>query len=232
MSTQARILVADDDPAMRAGIKLCLEGAGYRVLEAEDGGVGLQRTLEEKPALVVLDVMMPRLDGVTAAAELRRLGVTTPILMLTTRMEVEDRVSGLSAGADDYLGKPFDRRELLARVQALLRRDHRQVASRRLLRFNAVVVNLENRTAIRDGVPLALTRTEFALLDLLAKHLDAPVSREQMLDSVWGYTYFPSTRTVDTHIWRLRKKLGDSGDQPRWIQKAHGEGYILRCTAE
>lgn len=230
LNAHARILVTEDDPRIRAGIRLSLESAGYRVLEASDGAQGLKLVHEEKPSLVILDVMMPELDGISTVAEIRRLGIGTPILMLTTQMEVNDRVRGLDAGADDYLGKPFDKRELLARVHALLRREQREKNSRVVLRFDDVEVNLESKTAARASAPLSLTRTEFALLELLAKHLGSPVSRDLMLDSVWGYTYFPSTRTVDTHIWRLRKKIGDSGETPRWIKKVHGEGYVLTCS--
>ena len=229
MSTSARILVVDDDAATRAMIRFHLESAGHRVLEASDGARGLVTAKAEKPALVILDLMMPELDGLSLAGELRRLGATVPILMLTTRVEIEDRVSGLQAGADDYLGKPFDGRELLARVQALLRRSEREAASCRILKFDEIDVDLENQQATRKGEPFPLTRTEFALLSIMAKHLGSPVSRELMLDEVWGYTYYPTTRTVDTHIWRLRKKLGDNADAPRWIRRSQGNGYLLTC---
>lgn len=223
----ARILVVDDDAAVRASVRRCLESAGHRVLEAADGARGMALVVEERPALLVLDVAMPEMGGLEVASELRRRGDTTPILMLTTRREVPQRVSGLMAGADDYLAKPFDRRELLARVYALLRRQERQTARARVLRFGPVRVDLDRRAVLREAAPLTLTQTEFAILDLLAAHLDAPVSRDLMLDAVWGYTYLPDTRTVDTHIWRLRKKLGDSGENPRWIKKVRGEGYML-----
>jgi DNA-binding response OmpR family regulator len=214
---------------MRASICQCLEAEGYRVLEAIDGAQGLELMAREKPALVVLDVMMPNLTGIEVAAELRRLGHTIPILMLTTRQEVTQKVDGLNAGADDYLGKPFDRRELVARVQALLRRQATAEVAKAInvLRFGDVEVDLAQHTASKGETQLALTPTECALLELLAKNMGAPVSRDVILDVVWGYTYFPSTRTVDTHIWRLRKKIGDNGDAPRWLKKAQGEGYIL-----
>jgi DNA-binding response OmpR family regulator len=184
---------------------------------------------KEKPALVVLDVMMPNLTGLEVAAELRRLGHTIPILMLTTRQEVPQKVDGLNAGADDYLGKPFDRRELVARVQALLRRQTTTEVAKAInvLRFGDVEVDLVQHVANKGKTQLALTPTECALLELLAKNMGVPVSRDVILDVVWGYTYFPSTRTVDTHIWRLRKKIGDNGEAPRWLKKAQGEGYIL-----
>jgi len=229
MKLLPRILVVDDERPMRASICQCLEAEGYRVLEAADGAQGLELMAKEKPALVILDVMMPKLSGLEVAAELRRLGETIPILMLTTRQEVGQKVDGLNAGADDYLGKPFDRRELVARVQALLRRQTITEVAKALsvLRFGDVEVDLVQHTANKGKTPLPLTRTEYALLELLAKNMGSPVSRDLILDVVWGYTYFPSTRTVDTHIWRLRKKIGDNGDAPRWLKKAQGEGYIL-----
>ena len=231
MKLLPRILVVDDERQMRASICQCLEAEGYRVLEATDGVEGLDVIAKEKPELVVLDVMMPNLTGIEVAAEMRRLGLTIPILMLTTRSEVTQKVEGLDAGADDYLGKPFDRRELVARVQALLRRQNITQTTKAIsvLRFGEVEVDLEKHTACLGKTPLPLTRTEFALLELLAKNMGSPVSRDLILDAVWGYTYFPSTRTVDTHIWRLRKKIGDNGDTPRWLKKAQGEGYILTC---
>jgi DNA-binding response OmpR family regulator len=231
MKLLPRILVVDDERPVRTSISQCLQAEGYRVLEAADGVLGLDLIAKEKPSLVILDVMMPNLTGLEVAAELRRLGVTIPVLMLTTRQEIAEKVEGLNAGADDYLGKPFDRRELVARVQALLRRQVTAETAKAigLLRFGEVEVDLAQHTATRGKTPLPLTRTEYALLELLAKNMGAPVSRDLILDVVWGYTYFPSTRTVDTHIWRLRKKIGDSGETPRWLKKAQGEGYVLTC---
>jgi len=233
MKLLPRILVVDDERPMRASICQCLQAEGYRVLEAVDGAEGLDLIAKEKPSLVILDVMMPNLTGFEVAAELRRLGLTIPVLMLTTRQEISEKVEGLNAGADDYLGKPFDRRELLARVQALLRRQTTTQTTQAIsvLRFGDVEVDLTKLTANKGKTPLPLTRTEYALLELLAKHMGTPVSRDLILDAVWGYTYFPSTRTVDTHIWRLRKKIGDNGETPRWLKKAQGEGYVLTSDA-
>jgi len=233
MKLLPRILVVDDERPMRASISQCLQAEGYRVLEAADGVLGLDLIAKEKPSLVILDVMMPNLTGLEVAAELRRLGLTIPVLMLTTRQEIAEKVEGLNAGADDYLGKPFDRRELVARVQALLRRQTTTETAKAIsvLRFGDVEVDLVQHTASKGKTPLPLTRTEYALLELLAKNMGAPVSRDLILDVVWGYTYFPSTRTVDTHIWRLRKKIGDSGETPRWLKKSQGEGYILTADA-
>ena len=219
---------------MRASICQCLQTEGYRVLEAVDGVHGLEMIAKEKPALVILDVMMPNLTGLEVAAELRRLDLTIPVLMLTSRNAISEKVDGLNAGADDYLGKPFDRRELVARVQALLRRQGtmQMKEAMSVLRFGEVEVDLAKRAATKGKSPLPLTRTEYALLELLAKNMGAPVARDLILDVVWGYTYFPSTRTVDTHIWRLRKKIGDNGETPRWLKKAQGEGYILTADVQ
>ena len=226
-----RILVVEDEPEIMAGVRLCLNGVGYRVLEAENGERGLTLALSENPDLVILDVILPQMNGFDVCTTLRRQRFAAPILMLTTRGEVPDHVKGLSLGADDYLAKPFDARELLARVNALLRRLQREKPPDRLLRFGPVTVDLRNRTVFKTGKALALTKTEFALLDLLASTPGELVTREQMLAGVWGYTYLPNTRTVDTHIWRLRKKLGDDADAPKWIKCLAGRGYILDKTA-
>ena len=222
-----RILVVEDEPGLMFMITTCLRQHGYRVIEATDGQLGLDAALRERPALVVLDVNLPRLDGLTVCRHLRQVHFDAPILMLTTRREIAERVQGLEAGADDYLGKPFAVPELLARISALLRRHHRARIEVLVLEFGNIHIDLAKKSATRDGRPLELTKTEYALLELLAKHAGEPVSRERILDVVWGYTRFPTTRTVDTHIWRLRKKLGDDGEQPRWIKRVHGEGYCL-----
>jgi DNA-binding response OmpR family regulator len=230
MSFGPRVLVVDDDPEFREFVKICLEREGYRVLEATDGERGLHAALKENPDVVVLDIEMPRLKGVAVCAELRRLNSPSLILMLTSRKDVEHRITGLNSGADDYLPKPVDPGELLARIKALLRRQQRNEQRSLILQFGDVQVDLEKRMATRGVSPLKLTKTEFALLDLLARNPGKSVSRELILDSVWGYTYFPTTRTVDTHIYRLRKKLGDGGEQPKWIQRIQGEGYCLAAS--
>lgn len=226
MSSHSRILVVEDDRAVILTIEVVLKHHGYRVMFATDGKEGLDMALSERPDLVILDVMLPTLDGMEICQRLRDVNFESPILMLTTKALVADRVAGLNAGADDYLAKPFELAEFLARINALLRR--RRAASRpALIELGAVRIDLAQKTATREGRPLALTKTEYALLDLLARHPGQPVSRENMLDVVWGYTRFPTTRTIDTHIWRLRKKLGDDGDSPRWLKPVHGRGYCL-----
>lgn len=225
-----RLLIVDDDHQLLFTIRLTLERQGYRVIEAVDGKVGLELALSERPDLVILDLDMPGLNGMEVCRHLRRLHFAAPILMLTGRVLLEAKVAGLYAGADDYLTKPFEPREFLARVNALLRRHQREAQTGLVLELDAVRINLADRSATRLGQPLTLTKTEYAILELLARNRGRPVSREMLLDVVWGYTRYPNTRTVDTHIWRLRKKLEGKSEAPRWIQRVQGEGYRLADT--
>jgi DNA-binding response OmpR family regulator len=222
-----RILVIEDELGMRTALCDLLEAEGYRVMQAADGDTGLTRALEQKPDLILLDIMMPRLDGFAVCAELRRLSVTVPILMLTAKGRVEDRVTGLDAGADDYLVKPFSTDELLARVRSLLRRLQRHGTGATSLKLGDTEVNLVRQTASRRGKPVHLTAKEFSMLRLMAETPGEPISRERFLDIVWGYAAFPTTRTVDNHIASLRAKLEPDPDAPRWIKTVHGVGYKL-----
>lgn len=222
-----RILIVEDELPMRTALADCLEGEGYRVLTAGDGEAGLQKALEEKPDLILLDVMMPRLDGYAVAAELRRLGKVVPILMLTAKGQVEDRVTGLDSGADDYLVKPFSMDELLARIRAILRRAQKNVKSLTTLHLGDVEVDFIRQEAWRKKTSLHLTAKELAMLRLLAEAEGEPISREKFLDLVWGYVAFPTTRTVDNHIASLRGKIETNPDEPRWIKTVHGVGYKL-----
>lgn len=227
----SRILIIEDEPAMRTALADILEAEGYRVFTASDGEAGLARALAEKPDLTLLDIMLPRLDGFAVCAELRRRGRGEPILMLTAKGQIEDRVTGLDAGADDYLVKPFSTDELLARVRALLRRTQRHAAAARELTLGEVRVDLARQRAWRRGKELHLTAKEFAMLRLLADAEGEPVSRERFLDVVWGYGAFPTTRTVDNHIASLRAKLEPNPEEPRWLKTVHGLGYRLERTA-
>jgi len=222
-----RILIIEDDKNVTLMLSMCLKREGYRVIESYDGEKGLELALHERPDLVVLDIDLPKIDGYQICSELRRMQFQAPILMLTGRGQIDERVTGLDAGADDYLLKPFVPQEFLARLRALLRRQQRAAETKRVLMFGPVRVDLAQRTATREGEPISLTKTEYALLELLASSRGQPVSRETILDVVWGYTRFPTTRTVDTHVWRLRKKLGDTGETHRWIVGVPGEGYRL-----
>jgi len=231
-SIGAKLLIADDNRMLRTAYAVLLRRAGYRVLEAADGVEAMQVWEQEDPALIMLDVRMPRMDGWQALERLKLRGCRSPVLMLTAQDEVEDRVKGLAAGADDYVGKPCDIRELNARVQALLRRSEPSASGLMVLHFGDITVDLREHSAVSVDGPVALTRTEFALLELLARHYGRPVTRETILDAVWGYTNRPNTRTVETHVWRLRSKLCDQGGGSRWIRTIPGAGYQLECDPQ
>ncbi len=222
-----RILIIEDETPMRTALADLLTSEGYRALTAADGESGLQRAIDETPDLILLDVMMPRLDGFAVCAELRRLSHSVPVLMLTAKGQVEDRVNGLDAGADDYLVKPFSTEELLARVRALLRRVERKARKPLKLKLGEVEIDLARQTAMRGKRVIHLTAKEFAMLRLLAEAQGEPVTREKFLDAAWGYTAFPTTRTVDNHIATLRSKVEKNPDAPRWIKTVHGVGYKL-----
>jgi DNA-binding response OmpR family regulator len=222
-----RILIIEDELPMRTALQDVLQGEGYRVLTATDGERGLEKALAERPDLILLDIMMPKLDGYAVCAELRRLSIPVPILMLTAKGQIEDRVMGLDVGADDYLVKPFSTEELLARVRALLRRVQRQTRAPAKLKLGDVELDLVRQTARRGRKELHLTVKEFAMLRLMAETPGEPVSRERFLDVVWGYTAFPTTRTVDNHIASLRSKIEKEPDEPQWLKTVHGLGYKL-----
>jgi DNA-binding response OmpR family regulator len=222
-----RILIVEDETPMRTALADLLASEGYRTLTAADGERGLERALAEKPDLILLDVMMPKLDGFALCAELRRRSNASPVLMLTAKGQIEDRVAGLDAGADDYLVKPFSTDELLARVRALLRRMERSTKAPLKLKLDDVEIDLARQTAARGKRQLHLTAKEFAMLRLMAENEGEPVTRERFLDTVWDYAAFPTTRTVDNHIAALRSKLEKNPDAPRWIKTVHGVGYKL-----
>jgi DNA-binding response OmpR family regulator len=223
----SRILVIEDEVPMRTVLKDILDSEGFRVMTAADGETGLEKALNEKPDLILLDIMLPKLDGFALCAELRSLAIAVPVLMLTAKGQVEDRVAGLDVGADDYLVKPFSTDELLARVRALLRRVQRQSRVVTALTMGDVHIDLVKQTARRGRATLHLTSKEFAMLRLLADAGGEPVTRDRFLDVAWGYTAFPTTRTVDNHIASLRAKLEPEPEKPRWIKTVHGVGYRL-----
>jgi DNA-binding response OmpR family regulator len=222
-----RVLIIEDERPMLTALHDVLAAEGYRVLMAADGESGLERAMKEMPDLILLDIMLPRLDGYAVCAELRRLSNPVPVLMLTAKGQVEDRVQGLDAGADDYLVKPFSTEELLARVRALLRRTRRQAKALAKLKLADTEIDLIRQTAVRGRKTLHLTAKEFAMLRLMAESPGEPISRERFLDVVWGFTAFPTTRTVDNHIASLRSKIERNPDEPRWIKTVHGVGYKL-----
>ena len=228
----SRILIIEDELPMRTALKDILESEGYRVRAAADGENGLSQVVDEKPDLILLDVMLPKLDGFALCAELRRLEIATPVLMLTAKGQVQDRVTGLDSGADDYLVKPFSTEELLARVRALLRRVSARRRAARLLALGDIRIDFVRMTARLGRRQIHLTAKEFACLRLLAEAAGEPVTRERFLDLVWGYDAFPTTRTVDNHIASLRAKLEPDAEAPRWIQTVHGVGYRLEAEGD
>jgi two-component system alkaline phosphatase synthesis response regulator PhoP len=220
-----RILIVEDEPDMVLGLRDNFEFEGYDVVTAPDGVAGLEKARTEKPDLMILDIMMPKLSGLEVCKTLRGEGFEKPIIMLTARGQEIDKVVGLELGADDYVTKPFSIRELLARVRAILRRT--EGAKRRLARYRFADVELDFEVyrATRGGEALDMSPREFELLRYLIERKGETVSRDQLLEDVWGYESYPSTRTVDTHIAKLRAKIGDSGSEPRYILTMHGAGY-------
>ncbi len=212
---------------MRTALVETLKAEGYRVLSAAEGVGGLELACTEAFDLVLLDVMMPGLDGFALCRELRKRGRAMPVLMLTAKGQVDDRVEGLDSGADDYLVKPFSLKELLARVRALLRRREREDALGSEFRIGTVVVDFPKRLLLRDGMRHELSEKEAGMLRLLATHAGEVISRERFLDVVWGYHAYPSTRTVDNFIAALRTKLEDDPASPRHLITVRGAGYRL-----
>jgi DNA-binding response OmpR family regulator len=221
----SRILVIEDDPAILRGLADNLKFESYDVLTAADGETGYRLIQEKKPELIILDLMLPKLSGYEICRKLRGEGLTTPILMLTARGEEADRVLGLDLGADDYVTKPFSVRELMARVRALLRRAHPPRALPDELRFDDVIVDFPRYEARKGRKPLEMTRKEFGVLRLLASRAGEVVTRDDLLNEVWGYENYPTTRTVDNHIALLRSKLEQDPSQPRHLLTVHGVGY-------
>ena len=221
----SRILVVEDDAAILRGLADNLSCESHDVLTATDGERACSIVREQKPDLVILDLMLPRMSGYDVCRTLRGEGVVTPILMLTARGDESDRVLGLDLGADDYLTKPFSIRELLARVRALLRRTQAAAPSIDVLQFEDTFIDFKRYEAHKAGTPIDMTKKEFGVLRYLAARAGEVATREELLDQVWGYDAMPTTRTVDNHIASLRSKLEADPSQPRHLQTVHGVGY-------
>jgi two-component system alkaline phosphatase synthesis response regulator PhoP len=231
MKDAARILVVDDEAHLAAGIRENLEAEGYLTEVAHDGRSGLERLRTEPFDLVLLDVMMPNMDGLEVCAALRRAGVQTPVLFLTVKGDADDRVRGFEAGGDDYLTKPFHLRELLLRVAAILRRSTWYQSSSATLSFGGNEVDFKTYEARAwDGTTHALTHKEAMILKELADRAGSIVTREEILDRVWGYEVYPSTRTIDNFIVRLRKRFERNPETPAHFHTVRGVGY--RFTPE
>lgn len=219
-----KVLIVEDDPDVRAALTRALSFEGYEIDTATDGGRALAMVDDDEPDAIILDVMMPFVDGLETARMLRAHGYTTPILMLTARGEVGDRVDGLDAGADDYLTKPFALDELLARLRALLRRAHHEVSE--VMTEAGVEMNLGTREVTRDGELLQLTKTEFDLLEALMRDAGKVVSRAQLYDRVWGIDFETSSNSLDVYVGYLRRKTENG--KTRVIHTVRGVGYVFR----
>jgi two-component system response regulator MprA len=222
-----RVLVVDDDPAVSGALNRALRLEGYEVSLAADGPQALEEVAIRPPDAVVLDIGLPVIDGLDVCRRLRAAGDDTPVLMLTARDAINDRVQGLDAGADDYLVKPFALAELLARLRALLRRRPDEVGEE--LQFADLVLDPITREARRGDRPFTLTRIEFDLLELLLRHPRQVLTRELILDRVWGYTFDSGTNSLAVYVGYLRRKT-EAGGEPRLIHTARGVGYVLRET--
>ena len=232
-----KVLIVDDEPAVRDALRRSLSFEGYGTALAVDGLDALEKAAAYEPDLILLDVLMPRMDGLTAARRLRAAGRRVPILMLTARDTVGDRVTGLDAGADDYLVKPFELDELLARIRALLRRTsyaHEQAAGGAdegpgpgSLSFGDLRMDLGTREVTRGGRPVELTRTEYTLLEMFLSHPRQVLTREQILKSVWGFDFEPSSNSLDVYVMYLRRKTEAAGET-RLVHTVRGVGYVLK----
>ncbi len=220
-----KILVVDDDPSVGAALNRALRLEGYEVAVAGDGPVALEEIAVRPPDAVVLDIQLPTLDGLEVCRRMRAAGDDTPVLMLTARDAINDRVQGLDAGADDYLVKPFALAELLARLRALLRRRHDDGGE--ILRFADLELDPGSREARRGDREFTLTRIEFDLLELLLRHPRQVLTREVILDRVWGYSFDSGTNSLAVYVGYLRRKT-EEGGEPRLIHTARGVGYVLR----
>jgi DNA-binding response OmpR family regulator len=219
-----RILIADDEPELVRGLEDNLRFEGYQTMAATNGEEALALALAQAFDLILLDIMMPKISGWEVCRALRQKGIDVPIIMLTARGQEADRVQGLELGADDYITKPFALRELLARVRAVLRRPGPRQKFEEFA-FGDLRIHRRSRQAFKAGREIRLTRKEFDLLVYLVEHRGEIVTRERLLDEVWGYDQFPTTRTVDTHVLRLRRKFEADPDHPALIETVHGQGY-------
>jgi len=223
--TTHSIVIADDDAQIRQLLVLYFAKEGFNIVEAEDGAETILKVQQVKPSMVILDIMMPVIDGLEACRQIRKFS-QVPIIMLTARTEDEDRIMGLELGADDYISKPFNPREVVARVKAVLRRiPDTNFINADILRFDKLEINIAEYTVTTYGRVVQFTAKEMELLWHLASHPGRVFSREQLLEAIWGYTYFGDTRTVDTHIKRIRQKIGAKETTPWDIKTVWGVGY-------
>lgn len=219
-----KILIVEDNLDLANGLELNLKKEGYKVLKTATGEDALNIIIRDNPDLIILDIMLPGMSGLDLCREVRQKSIGVPIIMLTAKSEEVDRVVGLELGADDYVTKPFGVRELLARVHVCLRRQPHQAELRRY-RFGNVEIDFEKYQAKVRNKPLELTQKEYELIRFLIRNRETVISRDRLLDEVWGYDAYPTTRTVDTHILKLRKKLEEDPANPKYILSVYGGGY-------
>ena len=222
-SAMQTALVIDDDSSLRDTVGLMLENDGFQAVLASDGTIGIEQALAMKPGLILVDLRMPGISGVEVCEQLRNKGVKTPLIVLSAISDEIDKVRLLEIGADDYVVKPFSARELMARIHAVLRRSAAEET--KVMQFADVAVDLTRRVVLKEGEELRLTRAEYNLLTYFLQNPDRALTREMLLNSVWGYESLPNTRTVDAHVVRLRQKLEPDPSNPRHFLTVHGVGY-------
>jgi len=221
-----KILIIEDEEDLVKGLRLNLADEGYEVDWASDGVEGLRKALEELPQLIILDIMLPKMNGLDICRELRQKNISIPIIMLTAKGEEIDKVLGLEIGADDYMTKPFSIRELLARIKAHLRREKREgKKAPEVYRFGDVEIDFTHFKVKRKDKALDLTSLEIDIMKYFIAHREEVVTREALLDKIWGYEKYPTTRTIDNHILKLRKKIEGNPSHPEYILSVYGEGY-------
>ena len=228
--SEQTILIIDDEEAIAEAVRARLESEGYRVVAAADGPEAIQAHAEHSPDLVVLDLMLPGMDGLEVCKQIQRDG-WTPVLMLTARTEEADKVAGFAVGADDYLTKPFSLRELTVRVKAILRRVDRIKGAAEpvgAIERNGMMIDAARRRVEVDGAEIGLTPLEFEILLTLARDPGVVLSRDALMDGVWGYRDYAGGRVVDSHVARIRRKLDEDGNEPRFIRTVHGVGYAFK----
>jgi DNA-binding response OmpR family regulator len=232
-----RILIVEDDDAIVLGLENVLRDEGYDIRSAKSGQEGYRLAKAISPDLMILDIVLPGMSGFEICKRIRDEGMKIPVIMLTAKAEENDRVFGLELGADDYITKPFSVRELMARVKAHLRRGEFSTASGAEtlpdeFRFGDVIVNLKRHEVIKASVRQDLTNREFLLLEYFIRHRGELLTRDRLLDEIWGYAVYPTTRTVDTHVRRLRKHIEPNPDKPRYIKTIHGAGYLFEIEGK
>lgn len=232
-----RILIIEDDASIALGLESALQEEGYETLLARTGPEGFRLGMKHQPDLLILDIMLPGMSGFELCKRLREKGVKTPVIMLTSKVEENDKVLGLELGADDYVTKPFSLRELLARVKAHLRREeegnnHHEDPPADKVQFGDVLVDLKRHEVYKNGELQVMTNREYKLLVYFLEHPGEVLTRNRLLDEIWGYNVYPTTRTIDNHILRLRKHIEPDPENPRYIKTVRGSGYLFELTRE